>query len=669
MLRLYSILYLCSLSVTLIHGGAIRVPTSISGAESSAAALRHTDLDALPPLLGNVPSREHPVAHSIDPHSVSVTTPRTPRSDEDIRHEALPGIDYSSPYDGDDASSNEGDLESRYATDNESSHGSNSLGDYSSDEELPFDLGEELLRFRGGEPYFGIENPTDEFDVSNAPDRETVNDKLEDILQRYYPWREYLDQAERKDIIANWQDHRDKVISLQRDISRNEQVSRDVMSQHNYIEKNGSEEEKIISREDNQLMMKFKMSMELLVQAKLAELGRIRPKSLDSEHLSGTGVGPGDHHTMVHTLESIDFLSPDVYKSVEMIGSDKLTDSLVQAIEKAIRGLAHRELRAHGGGQQADLIQIVPGLITTIDFLFRNEFINRETTKSLLQDDKFLSGIAILNINAHQIWHGPEIFDGMTDVANQWFWTLNFYCLKVLDGEKKLRMNFEGLMSDMSLEGDEYEQLDLILDTISRRGYANVVLRDGDSRHSKVVDGEDLKNLEDDVEKLMMILSRTIDHKNNQLDEHLAISLSRRICEILDFIEVNFQNGILDKTFQKTQFTKNLETQYKIMLYFSRTKFLREMARLFSAFSRHFPELPPMDIGFIDGYYRHNLRSAYGKFKDQFTSIDSNQPEMYKWSHEQDEFLEILRIDENVANAMWEQAIRYAKEKQNRTLD
>ncbi|KAI9615933.1 hypothetical protein H4Q26_011185 [Puccinia striiformis f. sp. tritici PST-130] len=415
---------------TLIHGGAIRVPTSISGAESSAAALRHTDLDALPPLLGNVPSREHPVAHSIDPHSVSVTTPRTPRSDEDIRHEALPGIDYSSPYDGDDASSNEGDLESRYATDNESSHGSNSLGDYSSDEELPFDLGEELLRFRGGEPYFGIENPTDEFDVSNAPDRETVNDKLEDILQRYYPWREYLDQAERKDIIANWQDHRDKVISLQRDISRNEQVSRDVMSQHNYIEKNGSEEEKILSREDNQLMMKFKMSMELLVQAKLAELGRIRPKSLDSEHLSGTGVGPGDHHTMVHTLESIDFLSPDVYKSVEMIGSDKLTDSLVQAIEKAIRGLAHRELRAHGGGQQADLIQIVPGLITTIDFLFRNEFINRETTKSLLQDDKFLSGIAILNINAHQIWHGPEIFDGMTDVANQWFWTLNFYCLK-----------------------------------------------------------------------------------------------------------------------------------------------------------------------------------------------------------------------------------------------
>ncbi|KAI7950386.1 hypothetical protein MJO29_009060, partial [Puccinia striiformis f. sp. tritici] len=658
---------------TLIHGGAIRVPTSISGAESSAAALRHTDLDALPPLLGNVPSREHPVAHSIDPHSVSVTTPRTPRSDEDIRHEALPGIDYSSPYDGDDASSNEGDLESRYATDNESSHGSNSLGDYSSDEELPFDLGEELLRFRGGEPYFGIENPTDEFDVSNAPDRETVNDKLEDILQRYYPWREYLDQAERQfpshmlnHRVNKYDDADDDALQCRQGYhrklarpQRNEQVSRDVMSQHNYIEKNGSEEEKIISREDNQLMMKFKMSMELLVQAKLAELGRIRPKSLDSEHLSGTGVGPGDHHTMVHTLESIDFLSPDVYKSVEMIGSDKLTDSLVQAIEKAIRGLAHRELRAHGGGQQADLIQIVPGLITTIDFLFRNEFINRETTKSLLQDDKFLSGIAILNINAHQIWHGPEIFDGMTDVANQWFWTLNFYCLKVLDGEKKLRMNFEGLMSDMSLEGDEYEQLDLILDTISRRGYANVVLRDGDSRHSKVVDGEDLKNLEDDVEKLMMILSRTIDHKNNQLDEHLAISLSRRICEILDFIEVNFQNGILDKTFQKTQFTKNLETQYKIMLYFSRTKFLREMARLFSAFSRHFPELPPMDIGFIDGYYRHNLRSAY----------DSNQPEMYKWSHEQDEFLEILRIDENVANAMWEQAIRYAKEKQNRTLD
>jgi hypothetical protein len=69
---------------------------------------------------------------------------------------------------------------------------------------------------------------------------------------------------------------------------------------------------------------------------------------------------------------------------------------------------------------------IFPFLLETVNFLFKNNFINHETVRSIFQDNKTIWLASRYNIHYIQERIVPQAQKDMTDITGQWFWQLKY---------------------------------------------------------------------------------------------------------------------------------------------------------------------------------------------------------------------------------------------------
>jgi hypothetical protein len=217
---------------------------------------------------------------------------------------------------------------------------------------------------------------------------------------------------------------------------------------------------------------------------------------------------------------------------------------------------------------------------------------------------------------------------------------------------------------------EEFEEFNHLLNTISTRNYIKKMLKtDVRSRRDVVsLDDEELKGLKDDVGKLMTFLSKTFEINSNQFREQHARAVAIKICEILDFLEVNIHKGIMDQTFKENGFPKSFELKYNLMLNFSRFEYFKNMKENFRIFSRQFYQterLSEMNIESIHQYYQTRQEDSLNKFKQIFESIPSrvDHLELSNWLKDQSDLKELALVDNDKLKAEWNEVTSDAIEK------
>jgi hypothetical protein len=175
--------------------------------------------------------------------------------------------------------------------------------------------------------------------------------------------------------------------------------------------------------QDYSFAIKCDQIVRALIQSKLVEIGKIKPKIQSSPPLN---------QMITQTPESLDFYSPELYSEIEQFGREKVIDFFVNELKEQISNSKHDQdiyvhLKAYDDFSMA---QIIPCLVFAVDFLHNNGFIREETTKSFFEHDRFLSWVTALNTELLFTEDGFLAFVGATDVTKQWLWTLQFDFIK-----------------------------------------------------------------------------------------------------------------------------------------------------------------------------------------------------------------------------------------------
>ncbi|KAI9628658.1 hypothetical protein H4Q26_018010 [Puccinia striiformis f. sp. tritici PST-130] len=222
--------------------------------------------------------------------------------------------------------------------------------------------------------------------------------------------------------------------------------------------------------------------------------------------------------------------------------------------------------------------------------------------------------------------------------------------MQTLNKEDALRINFEFLTSDEFIPKEGYRELELLLKSIKRRNYVHKLKTVPKIKEFRFLNEEDMEDVERDVEQLGKILLKTLDRKKNHKLVYIeSRSLSSKICELLDFFELNLHPGIIKKISKKSGMPQGFEEQHKLMLMFTRMTFNQEMQRSFDEFTLNYPGaylFHGLDIKSIYEYYNNTLKNLLKSFTNLHQSVLSNRNDdaLSHWLNEQwiSGFLRIL---------------------------
>jgi hypothetical protein len=205
-------------------------------------------------------------------------------------------------------------------------------------------------------------------------------------------------------------------------------------------------------------------------------------------------------------------------------------------------------------------------------------------------------------------------------------------------------MNFGILMVNLNpsfLEQD-YQEFNVLLKTIKNRTLHTRILKaEKNVKDSQFFKKQELDILEDDVEKVLEILSKTLEKEINPMGKGVERAVVRTICEILDFIQVNFHNDIIKNKFQDNKDYKELELQYKILLNFSRVNFLDSMQEKLREFLDHPTnpdQLSKIEIPKAFQYYKDKIGHSWNGFKTTYKIISDRNDDLSVWLAQQVDF-------------------------------
>ncbi|POV97825.1 hypothetical protein PSHT_14360 [Puccinia striiformis] len=334
-------------------------------------------------------------------------------------------------------------------------------------------------------------------------------------------------------------------------------------------------------------------------------------------------------------------------------------EELNKFIEKFVDEIKE-QIKNHGfTGDRGKLLAVPICLMSTIQFLYTQNFIDQQTTRSLLLEDGFLSNAISINSFFLEANYGFSIHEMATDLPKQWLWPLGLSAMQTLNKEDALRINFEFLTSDEFIPKEGYRELELLLKSIKRRNYVHKLKTVPKIKEFRFLNEEDMEDVERDVEQLGKILLKTLDRKKNHKLVYIeSRSLSSKICELLDFFELNLHPGIIKKISKKSGMPQGFEEQHKLMLMFTRMTFNQEMQRSFDEFTLNYPGtylFHGLDIKSIYEYYNNTLKNLLKSFTNLHQSVLSNRNDdaLSHWLNEQMD-LRILANTPQVDHQKWE---------------
>ncbi|KNE89983.1 hypothetical protein PSTG_16568 [Puccinia striiformis f. sp. tritici PST-78] len=444
-----------------------------------------------------------------------------------------------------------------------------------------------------------------------------------------YPTGSSLTVQDRLDIEENWSNHEAELMELEDYEKDSKEIFHNAVAQYEQLKKHQTKEEETEQAYKHLLFVEstYKKTRKLM-KFKLLELGKVK--------------SPGGQE--------------ELNKFVE-----KFVDEIKEQIKTMdSQGMYFQRKDYHNAKEERGKLLAVPiCLMSTIQFLYTQNFIDQQTTRSLLLEDGFLSNAISINSFFLEANYGFSIHEMATDLPKQWLWPLGLSAMQTLNKEDALRINFEFLTSDEFIPKEGYRELELLLKSIKRRNYVHKLKTVPKIKEFRFLNEEDMEDVERDVEQLGKILLKTLDRKKNHKLVYIeSRSLSSKICELLDFFELNLHPGIIKKISKKSGMPQGFEEQHKLMLMFTRMTFNQEMQRSFDEFTLNYPGtylFHGLDIKSIYEYYNNTLKNLLKSFTNLHQSVLSNRNDdaLSHWLNEQMD-LRILANTPQVDHQKWE---------------
>ncbi|KAH9471905.1 hypothetical protein Pst134EA_002536 [Puccinia striiformis f. sp. tritici] len=444
-----------------------------------------------------------------------------------------------------------------------------------------------------------------------------------------YPTGSSLTVQDRLDIEENWSNHEAELMELEDYEKDSKEIFHNAVAQYEHLKKHQTIEEETEQAYNHLLFVEstYKKTRKLM-KFKLLELGKVK--------------SPGGQE--------------ELNKFVE-----KFVDEIKEQIKTMdSQGMYFQRKDYHNAKEERGKLLAVPiCLMSTIQFLYTQNFIDQQTTRSLLLEDGFLSNAISINSFFLEANYGFSIHEMATDLPKQWLWPLGLSAMQTLNKEDALRINFEFLTSDEFIPKEGYRELELLLKSIKRRNYVHKLKTVPKIKEFRFLNEEDMEDVERDVEQLGKILLKTLDRKKNHKLVYIeSRSLSSKICELLDFFELNLHPGIIKKISKKSGMPQGFEEQHKLMLMFTRMTFNQEMQRSFDEFTLNYPGtylFHGLDIKSIYEYYNNTLKNLLKSFTNLHQSVLSNRNDdaLSHWLNEQMD-LRILANTPQVDHQKWE---------------
>ncbi|KAA1067462.1 hypothetical protein PGT21_006258 [Puccinia graminis f. sp. tritici] len=421
-------------------------------------------------------------------------------------------------------------------------------------------------------------------------------------------------------------------------------------------------------------VIEFKKKIEIFKKVKFWELG-----NFSSQYLNSTGT------TILNLLLEnqkdysipnwIQNLPPQILASIPKEIWKKYALVFVNQVQDYIKQIEPNYVKC-----SAAIQYLFPLLFKTIDFLYKQEFIDDKAIKFFFKDREILLKIAhpctydiFQKRYSHMLRpthpcsydpfrkHFSHMMQSFIDIKENWFWPFGFKFYNALSKQELLWIKFDILNACMvdafwkalDEEGTPELQEWLIVSKLfdeKNDGRRSMILNlKNDPTNSDIkIQGE----FDVEVEQLIKVLKRVyvkdhtllIDYKQREV-------LMTAICEMLYFIDMHFSQGIIREQSKKPGIDdEHFEEKFQLIL--TSTRFLNladlaiEYKKMCKSDAIEFSNSYPFHNNYINLPYADKIKITYDQFKKMYLRVEERQDELANWLKDQKDMKSLLNIEE-----------------------
>ncbi|KAA1111597.1 hypothetical protein PGT21_005881 [Puccinia graminis f. sp. tritici] len=318
---------------------------------------------------------------------------------------------------------------------------------------------------------------------------------------------------------------------------------------------------------------------------------------------------------------------------------------------------------------------LFPLLFKTIDFLYKQDFIDDKVISSLFKDRDIL--VSIVYPCTHDIFwkHYPPLpqaryqeyfpqghmMQALIDIQQNWFLPFGFKFYHALSKQELMWMKYDivdtfmvnAFWKALGEEGrTDLEEWVILSKSLDERHEERMKML-LDVKHDPT--SSDVKKqaaFDVDVEQLIKFLKRVY-----AKDDTLLIDYTQRerlitsICEMLDFIDKNFSQGIIGEQAKNPVINdKDFEEKFQLILSSNRIFNLADLAIEYKNMCKsdeiEFSKSYPFNNNCMNLPYADRMQGIYTEFKKIYAKIEERKDELSNWLKEQKDMKSLLNIEE-----------------------
>ncbi|KAA1066752.1 hypothetical protein PGT21_023811 [Puccinia graminis f. sp. tritici] len=390
---------------------------------------------------------------------------------------------------------------------------------------------------------------------------------------------------------------------------------------------------------------RLKKVTSIFKQLKLLELGGLEPKFSNFKNLEALLKQSKEDAEMIKKLppQAFPFIAKHSWRKLGKSCVNELEELIVQYSYSYISDIHHRV--NHKGGCTVFL----PYAFKTIDFFFKNNFVNQETVKNLFQKQEILRMTANYNFD----YFVPNIPYGIneltTDCNKLWFWPLRLSIFKEMSEKDERRMNFETLHQKLiQLLSYNYFNLGInecrnIHESLLSRKYLDqfkYIEEPKESILSPVPNGQvasknyNYTELEEDYKSLLELMLKLEAMESDESEKGKFREFLRlHVYWLLEFIEEEFCPGIMKQTTERWfKSIENFEDQICLegtSLKIDDLQLLVKGYQIFTKDSKNIQKYPQINKEFTHKYFHDRAINIYSEYLKICSRLESKNDSWY----------------------------------------
>ncbi|KAH9448411.1 hypothetical protein Pst134EA_027722 [Puccinia striiformis f. sp. tritici] len=375
-------------------------------------------------------------------------------------------------------------------------------------------------------------------------------------------------------LLRSWERNSDQVLSLAADLEEilNQQKWEELLLDSGAEDQNG--EVGRLSESSRVLCGKIRDALNILKEKRLLQLGGLNsPQFQDVRTFALLKL---NHHTDSQMAKQIEGYPPDIVHDIVKKTWEKLSCSILDNIQQII--INQKSLPKHQKpGQYTTLVPAVSYQFKTMDFLYKQGFINKEAVRRYVFHDKesvmnlitYVHGgfnsEKFISKNKQEMWIGNE------SIINHWYFPLMHKMFEAF-GEKEQHIirlyciESKILISSYRLEHAHYisKELQEKLASFSVEGYIDQLTQILNGSYQSMESGEkriirielsvkERNQMKLEIAKMIQLLhDLNLNSSSDKETDFERPLFYVSVCHLLDFTERNICKGIVEETEAET---------------------------------------------------------------------------------------------------------------------